>query len=147
MSEASFEQIQEELNSEEDQRTLHQILNQENEDIINSLIKGTVNAPGLNLNNDTDRRIALANEIVRRAMLDTDFNRHLRDKHAEFLHSFGWSVGKNFKAAAEIPEDAYAILPYEIKEDAKELMKWVKMYHPYLIFTGYTSIKQTGRKK
>jgi len=38
----------------------------------------------------------------------------------------------------DIPQEAFILLPSEIRHDKKELMKWAKKYHPYLFHSSIT---------
>jgi hypothetical protein len=85
---------------------------------------------------DFDQKVEMANQMVRKWMKDPSNRRYLDGKKADYIHDKGWSNfnGKrgNLKHEVDIPQEAFVLLPSEIRNDRKELMKWAKMYHPYL---------------
>tara|TARA_R110002051_G_scaffold204723_1_gene270813 strand:- start:7019 stop:7324 length:306 start_codon:yes stop_codon:yes gene_type:complete len=83
---------------------------------------------------DTDAKIACANHLVDLWMKVPENLSNLREQKAAYLHDKGWSIGRNLKSECDIPFEAYCMLPQEIKHNQFELMKWVKTYHPYLLF-------------
>ena len=107
-------------------------------EVIQPMLGGThKDKHGLNMSDPTDLAISLANEAVRQAMLEPVFKSYIEHKHSEYLHSKGWSKRRHFKDAVEIPDTAFWLLPMEIRDHPKELIKWVKRYHPYLCFKDY----------
>jgi hypothetical protein len=87
---------------------------------------------------DFDQKLEMANQLVRKWMKDPDNRQYLDEKKADYLHGQGWSRGSkgckgNLKHEVDIPSDAFMLLPREIRNDRKELMKWVEKYHPYLM--------------
>lgn len=85
---------------------------------------------------DYDQKVEMANQLVRKWMRDPENRKYLDEKKAEYIHDKGWSLfnGKrgNIKHEVDIPQEAFLLLPPEIRNDKKELIKWVKTYHPYL---------------
>jgi len=112
-------------------------------DVVTPML-GVRNDTHLNLHNRIDLKIHLANEAVKEAMKDKTFSSYINHKHNEYIHSGGWDNKKMFKDAMEIPYKAFFLLPEEIRDNDKELKKWVKQYHPYLLFTEY-GIKKGSR--
>tara|TARA_R100000306_G_scaffold61395_1_gene63796 strand:- start:1869 stop:2174 length:306 start_codon:yes stop_codon:yes gene_type:complete len=84
---------------------------------------------------EKDQMIHLANLEVEKAMKDPVFYQELRERQAEFELTKGMSGKRNLKMRVSIPQDAVNALPPEIRNDNKELLKWVKRYHPYLMLT------------
>ena len=84
-----------------------------------------------------EMRLLMADAAVIKWMNDSVNLTYLRRRQAEYLHSKGWSItkGKNFKCEAIIPPDAFLHLPKEWRIDpkGKELAKWLKERHPYLL--------------
>lgn len=84
-----------------------------------------------------DRKLEMANQAVINWMKDPDNKAYLDDKKASYIHDKGWSIynGKrgNVKHEYDIPQEAFLLLPFEIRNDKKELKKWVLTYHPYLM--------------
>lgn len=80
-----------------------------------------------------DLQLETANRLVYEAMQDEDFKAALHEKKMDYIHNKGWSVGKTMKAEADIPHKAFWALPEEIRDHPKEVMKWIKKYHPYLL--------------
>lgn len=85
---------------------------------------------------DFDQKVEMANQLVRKWMRDPENRQYLDEKKAAYLHDKGWSVFKgkrgNIKHEMDIPQEAFLLLPPEIRNDKKALVKWVKTYHPYL---------------
>jgi len=81
---------------------------------------------------DFDQQVEMANQLVRKWMRDPGNRKYLDEKKADYLHDKGWSVGSSFKHEVDIPQEAFVLLPREIRNDKKELMKWAEQYHPYL---------------
>ena len=82
---------------------------------------------------DFDQRVEMSNQLVRKWMKDPVNKSYLNEKKAEYIHSRGLSVGHNMKHELDIPQEAFVMLPVEIRNDRKELMKWVEKFHPYLM--------------
>lgn len=82
---------------------------------------------------DTDTRIEMANQAVTYWMSKPENKSYLDRKKADYLHDKGWSVGKNLKHECDIPNEAFVLLPSEIRNNPKEIMLWVNKYHPYLL--------------
>ena len=85
---------------------------------------------------DIDQRIEMANQLVRKWMKDPETQKYLQEKKAEYIHDRGWTGSDekqgNLKHELDIPQDAFLLLPPEIRNDNKELMKWAERHHPYL---------------
>ena len=86
---------------------------------------------------DFDTRIAMANQVVDKWLKDSGNWSYLNNKKAEYIHTKGWTsfAGKkgHLKHEVDIPQEAFVLLPSEIRNNPKELMKWVKSTHPYLL--------------
>lgn len=90
----------------------------------------------IDLLNADEVKIDKANELVYWKMsTDREFVTYLNEVKAEILHSKGWSKDKTLKARYEIPSEAFFALPPEVRENRKNLARWVKEYHPYLDLT------------
>jgi hypothetical protein len=87
---------------------------------------------------DFDQKVEMANQLVRKWMRDPENKKYLDEKKADYLHDKGWSKGGNLKHEVDIPQDAFVLLPPEIRNDKKMLMKWAKTYHPYLFHDNIT---------
>ena len=85
---------------------------------------------------DFDQKVEMANQMVRNWMCEKENRDYLNDKKADYIHDKGWSSydGKkgNLKHELDIPQDAFILLPVEIRNNKDELMKWASKYHPYL---------------
>ena len=80
-----------------------------------------------------DQKVEMANQLVDKWMKDPDNRQYLNDRKADYIHDRGWSKGGNMKRELDIPQDAYIMLPREIRNDRVELMKWVNKYHAQLM--------------
>ena len=85
--------------------------------------------------NPHDFQIMLANEKVREWMKDPECRTYLNELKSEAILTKGNSVAGNIKHKHIIPQDAYLLLPSEVRENRKKLNHWVKTYHPYLLIT------------
>jgi len=81
---------------------------------------------------DFDQKVEMANQLVKKWMKNPKNREYLDEKKSDYIHDRGWSVGSNFKHEVDIPQEAFLLLPKEIRSDKKELMKWASRYHPYL---------------
>ena len=81
-----------------------------------------------------DQKVEMANQMVKKWMSDPINRQHLNDKKAQYIHDKGWSVGRTLKNELDIPSEAFCMLPAEIREDKKRLIKWVEDDHPYLMY-------------
>lgn len=86
---------------------------------------------------DFDQKLEMANQLVINWMKVPENWQYLQEKKAAYIHDKGWTYynGKkgNLKQEADIPQEAFIMLPPEIRNNTKELMKWVEKYHPYLL--------------
>lgn len=84
-----------------------------------------------------DQKVEMANQMVRRWMRDPENRSYLQEKKADYIHDQGWTsyngTKGNLKHEVDIPQEAFILLPSEIRNDKKELMKWVNKYHPQLM--------------
>ena len=98
---------------------------------MNNVLVDAMNLP------EHEFKILMADSAVLQWMDNPDNVRYLRERQAEYLHTKGWAMTKEklTKAEACIPPDAYFHLPQEWRIDPKrkELMKWVRTSHPYLL--------------
>jgi len=83
-----------------------------------------------------DARCFLASKIIEHWMQDPDNRAMVRDKQTNYIHDKGWAAGKLFKEEHTIPQEAFLVLPPEISQKPKELMRWLKNNHRYLVFRG-----------
>lgn len=89
-----------------------------------------------------DLQVDLADMHVREWMQDPDNRAYLHERKQEYLHTKGFSKGRgngskgNIRAVYDLPQEAFFTLPPEIRDDPKELQKWVKTRHPYLMFSS-----------
>lgn len=85
---------------------------------------------------DFDQKVEMANQMVRKWMNDPVNRQYLNEKKADYIHDKGWTYfdGKkgNMKHEIDIPQEAFILLPPEIRNNKKKLMKWANQYHPYL---------------
>jgi len=86
---------------------------------------------------DFDQKLEMANQAVVKWMKDPENRSYLNEKKADYIHDKGWTLysGKrgNFKHEMDIPQEAFILLPKEIRNNKKELVKWVTTNHPYLL--------------
>jgi len=85
---------------------------------------------------DFDQKIEMANQLVRKWMKDPENRAYLNEKKADYIHDKGWTKKGNLKHEVDIPQDAFLLLPREIRNDKKALMKWVRVHHPYLFHSN-----------
>lgn len=85
---------------------------------------------------DHDQKVEMANQLVHKWMRDPDNRRYLDDKKAEYIHKKGYSNNRTMKHECDLPPGAFLVLPSEIRNNKKELMKWVKRCHPYLLHSS-----------
>lgn len=81
-----------------------------------------------------DGQTAVADALVRDWMRNPDNKASLDAKKSKYLHDKGFSVKRTFKNDCDIPGEAFFALPKEIRDNPKELRKWVETRHPYLLF-------------
>jgi len=85
---------------------------------------------------DFDQKVEMANQLVHKWMKDKENRSYLDEKKADYIHDKGWTnyngTKGNLKHEVDIPQDAFVLLPKEIRNNNKELMKWANKYHPYL---------------
>ena len=79
-----------------------------------------------------DQKVSLANESVYKHMNMPAYRKILNEEKSEYRENKGWSIKKGLKAKHNIPQEAYVLLPKEIRSNSKMLDKWVNKYHPYL---------------
>lgn len=89
----------------------------------------------LNPNDYFDAQVIRANNLVREWMRDPENIEFLNQLKAEAIHTKGNSTSGNIKHKHIIPQEAFLVLPDEIRKDKKMLDKWVAKYHPYLLIT------------
>jgi hypothetical protein len=87
---------------------------------------------------DFDQKIEIANQAVRTWMKNPMNRAYLDEKKADYIHTKGFSSKKGFKHELDIPPDAFIMLPIQIRNNQKELLKWAKKYHPYLFHNQIT---------
>ncbi len=80
-----------------------------------------------------DTQMEMANQAVRNWMKNKENRDYLNDKKADYIHDKGWTVGKGFKHECDIPQEAFLLLPRQVRNDRKRLMRWVNEKHPYLM--------------
>ena len=89
-----------------------------------------------------DQQVEMANQMVRKWMKNPKNKAYLDEKKANYIHDKGWTYynGKrgNMKHEVDIPSEAFIMLPKEIRDNKKELMRWVKEKHPYLMHNQIT---------
>ena len=83
-----------------------------------------------------DMSVQLANAAVDSWLTKPANRKHLHEMQVERMHDKGMSVGGNMKQVCDIPEEAFFLLPPEIRNHKEELMKWVRNHHPCLLFSG-----------
>ena len=81
---------------------------------------------------DFDQKLEMANQLVRKWMKNKENRDYLAVKKADYIHDKGMSLGGNMKHELDIPQEAFLLLPKEIRNNKKELLKWAQKYHPYL---------------
>jgi len=69
-------------------------------------------------------------------MTDPENRAYLDRKKADYIHKKGWTENRGLKHECDIPQDAFVLLPKEIRNDKKALMQWVKTHHPYLLHSS-----------
>ena len=87
---------------------------------------------------DYDKKIAIASNAIRKWMRNPVNRKFLDEKKANYLHDKGWSVDKTLKDEATFPQEAYVLLPQELRRDPIKLRKWVAQNHPYLLHRSIT---------
>ena len=85
---------------------------------------------------DFDQKVEMANQAVVAWMKVKDNYDYLQEKKADYIHNKGWTNnnGKrgNLKHEVDIPQEAFILLPPEIRNDRDRLMRWAETHHPYL---------------
>lgn len=85
-----------------------------------------------------DQKVEMANQAVRKWMKDPNNRAYLDSKKADYIHEKGWSIGKGLKHECDLPPEAFILLPTEIRNNKRELMKWARKNHPYLFHDQIT---------
>lgn len=81
---------------------------------------------------DHDQKVEMANQLVNQWLQKKENRDYLNEKKSDYIHDKGWTKNRGLKHEVDIPADAFIMLPREIRNDRKELMKWVTKYHPEL---------------
>lgn len=81
-----------------------------------------------------DAKCVLASMIIEEWVSDPDIAEYLKDKSKEYIHTKGYSNNKTLKEEHTIPLEAFVVLPKEIRDEPKRLVRWLKENHRYLIF-------------
>lgn len=82
-----------------------------------------------------DIQILAANQFVEKWIMRPENRKYLHRKKEIYASNKGYSCNKNLKNEFDIPYEAWALLPEDIKSSQKEIQKWVLKYHPYLMFS------------
>lgn len=83
-----------------------------------------------------DVKMYLARKVIEDALSHPEYRQYLNDLRNENAHGGGWSKDRTMKARCEIPFDALAYLPDDLKKNTKALAKWIKSNYPILYVGG-----------
>lgn len=104
----------------------------------------------LKMNDPFHFQIICANKLIDDAMQNEEFARQLKEKREEALMYGGMSRCGSLKSKYSIPQDAWIVLPEEVRDDDKVLDEWIIKHHPYLIISNWKAKKgdriSTGMK-
>jgi len=82
-----------------------------------------------------DAKCFLAKKIIEEFLSDPDILEIYKEKQKDYIHSKGWSANRTFREEYSIPQEAWSVLPVEIRDNQKVLLMWLKENARCLVFS------------